>query len=109
VTVTDGASGERFDDIWDAISKNSEEAQAMRERSMLLCLINDRIDEKRWLQKVAARKLGVTQPAVSRLRNGMISKFSLEKLIELARRAGYAVEIVVHDPGAAENDRGHDG
>jgi predicted XRE-type DNA-binding protein len=46
-------------------------------------------------QKALAALLGISQPHVSQLLGGKISRFSVEKLIEFAERLGAEVRIVV--------------
>jgi predicted XRE-type DNA-binding protein len=47
-------------------------------------------------QVQAAKLLGTTQPVVSDLMNGKLSKFSIERLFSFLEALGHDVEIVVH-------------
>jgi predicted XRE-type DNA-binding protein len=46
-----------------------------------------------WTQAEAARRLGITQPRVSRLTKGKWQDFSLDMLLTLAARAGLRPEL----------------
>ena len=46
-----------------------------------------------WTQAEAARRLGITQPRVSRLTKGRWQDFSLDMLLTLAARAGLKPEL----------------
>ena len=58
--------------------------------------IRDRIDGASWSQSIAARNLGLTQPRVSDLHRGKISKFSLDALVEIASKLG--IHVRIEDP-----------
>ncbi|NKY54217.1 helix-turn-helix domain-containing protein [Nocardia vermiculata] len=86
---------QRFESVWDALGDTPEEAENMKARSSLMIAINERIDEFGWSQTVAANNIGVTQPRVSDLRRGRISKFSLDALIGIANKVGLSVRLQV--------------
>jgi len=46
-----------------------------------------------WTQAEAARRLGITQPRVSRLIKGQWKDFSLDMLLTLAARAGLEPQV----------------
>jgi predicted XRE-type DNA-binding protein len=46
-------------------------------------------------QMEAARRLGVTQPRLNDLLRGRVGKFSLDALVALAVRAGFAVDMEI--------------
>ena len=46
------------------------------------------IDHENLTQEEAAKRLGVTRPRVSELVNGRISKFTIDKLVNMAARLG---------------------
>lgn len=78
-----------YNNIFDAVTDNSEEASELQTRSDLMIVIRDIIDENAWNQKEAAEKLGLTQPRVSDLKNGKIEKFSIDLLMTCLFRIGY--------------------
>ncbi len=83
------SSGNVFADL--GVS-NPEEAQA---RAQLLLRIKDIITESGLTQTEAARILGVDQPQVSKLVNGKLSVFSMDRLIHFLNALDRDVEIVV--------------
>jgi len=88
----------QYQSVWDAISDTPDEAENLKGRSALVTAINDRIDEFDWSQTVAAQNIALTQPRISDLRRGKISKFSLEALISIARKVGLTVTIDITTP-----------
>lgn len=80
--------------VWDDIMDTPAEAENMRVRAALMRAVRERIDTFGWSQTTAATNLGITQPRVSELMNGRISKFSLDALVTLADRVGVHVRIV---------------
>ena len=80
--------------IWADIGRpDAAEAYA---RSQLMGHITDILRERGLLQVQAAGLLGTTQPVVSDLMNGKLSKFSIERLFSFLEKLGHDVEIVVH-------------
>ena len=53
------------------------------------------IETRGWTQKEAAAFFGETQPRISNLMKGEISRFSIDKLINMITRAGMQVEVTV--------------
>jgi len=80
-------SGNVFADIG---IPNPEEALAKAE---IARRINRMLADRRLSQVEAGRILGIPQPRVSDLARGRLGKFSLEKLIDFAKRLGNDVEI----------------
>jgi predicted XRE-type DNA-binding protein len=48
-----------------------------------------------WTQKKTAQRLGITQPRVSDLLRGKLSKFSLDALVNMLARLGSEIELKV--------------
>ncbi|MEB6138229.1 helix-turn-helix domain-containing protein, partial [Klebsiella pneumoniae] len=44
-------------------------------------------------QKVTAEKLGVSQPRVSNLMNGQVSKFAIDMLLEMLCKIGFVMDV----------------
>ena len=84
------SSGNIFADIGRA---DAAEAYA---RSQLMEHITEILGERNLTQVQAAGLLGTTQPVVSDLMNGKLSKFSIERLFSFLEALGHDVEIVVH-------------
>jgi len=80
-------SGNVFADIG---FPNPEEALAKAE---IARRINHMLADRKLSQLEAGKILGIPQPRVSDLARGRLGKFSLEKLIDFARRLGNDVEI----------------
>src|SRR5215467_132008 len=85
--LVEKGSGNVFADIG---VPNPEEALAKAEiaRQINRCLADRGLN-----QAQAGAILGIPQPRVSDLACGRLSKFSLEKLLDFAKRAGHHVEI----------------
>jgi len=64
------------------------EAEVMRLRAEVMLRMEQLLREKGWTQAEAARRLGVTQPRISRMVKGRWEDFSLDMLLTLAARAG---------------------
>lgn len=67
---------------------DAAEAEVMQMRAMVMIRIEQHMRQQGWTQAEAARKLGITQPRVSRLVRGKAADFSLDMLLTLAARAG---------------------
>ncbi|WP_280412513.1 helix-turn-helix domain-containing protein [Nocardia asiatica] len=93
---------QEYASVFDALADTPAEAENLKVRSQLMRAIRDRIDEFGWSQRVAAANLGVTQPRISELKNGKLSRFSLDVLVNLATQVGLAVEVRVVDAETAE-------
>ena len=74
--------------VWDAIADSPEEAANLKLRSLLMDAIKAYIDQEKLTQEEAAKRLGVPQSRVSQLVNGRISKFTIDKLVNMAARVG---------------------
>ena len=81
---------------------NPEERLA---KSELAAKINSILKARNLTQKEAAKILGITQPKVSFLARGIVSGFSLEKLIIMLNLLDQDVDIVIH----AKNNRRYHG
>ena len=89
---------ESFRSVWDALEDDPVVARAMERRSNLLMLVQDKIEKGKWSQPEVARMLGISQPRVSDLVRGKLSKFSLEMLLGFLERMGEEVRIEVGKP-----------
>ena len=79
--------------------KNPEEKLA---KAKLAFIINQLIAEKGLTQKEAAQILGIDQPKVSALKNGKLSRFSLERLFSFLAALDQHIEIVVRHKKAKD-------
>ena len=81
--------------VWDDIADSREEAENLEVRAALIRAIRSRVNEIGWSQTVAAQNLGITQPRLSDLYRGKISKFSLDALVDIASKLGIHVRVEV--------------
>ena len=64
------------------------EAEVLALRAEVMIRIEQRLKSQGWTQLEAAKRLGITQPRVSKLTRGVWQDFSLDMLLTLAARAG---------------------
>lgn len=64
-------------------------------KSELARLLNAEIDRRGWVQREAARQLGLTQPMVCALKKQRVHGVSLERMLQLLVELGLRVEIVI--------------
>ncbi|WP_067654062.1 helix-turn-helix domain-containing protein [Nocardia harenae] len=93
MTQHDENTTQEYTSVFDALADTPAEADNLRVRSHLMSAISDRIDEFDWSQRVAADNLGVTQPRISDLKNGKLSRFSIDTLVNLAKKVGLHVKV----------------
>lgn len=62
-------------------------------KSKMMFIITSMIREKGWTQAEAAKVLEVSQPRVSNVMNGQLSKFSIDMLIEMLGKLGYLMDM----------------
>ncbi|HEX7323262.1 MAG TPA: helix-turn-helix transcriptional regulator [Mycobacterium sp.] len=81
------------DSVFYDLADTAEEAANLTARGMLMVAIEQRIREEGWTQTEAAAHLRLTQPRVSDLLNGKITKFSLDALVNMLAPVGLAFDI----------------
>jgi predicted XRE-type DNA-binding protein len=86
---------ERFENVFDALSDSQEEAVNLKLRAELIREIRYKIEDSGWTQSLTAEKLNVSQPRVSDLLNGKISKFSLDSLVNMMATLGGEISLEV--------------
>ena len=84
---------ERYASVWDAKADTPEEAANLRVRSELIAKIAELVEKNGWTQLEAAQRCGVTQPRISDLLRGRISRFSLDALVNIATALGCRVHV----------------
>jgi predicted XRE-type DNA-binding protein len=67
-------------------------------RAQVLSAIAERLSQAGLTQKEVAAQLGLAQPQVSALMNEKADGFSLDRLIDVAVRAGLSVRLSVTRP-----------
>ncbi|MDT0631662.1 helix-turn-helix transcriptional regulator [Rubrivirga sp. S365] len=90
------SSGNVFADL----GFDDEEASLLAVKSRLLSALASYTAEFD-TQSEAAAALGVSQPRVSEITNGRLSKFTADLLIKLCHRAGVEVRVDTGRPAAA--------
>jgi len=83
------SSGNVFTDL----GFDPAEAEVMKLRAEVMIRMAQQLKANGWTQNEAARRLGITQPRVSRLLKGIAEDFSLDMLLTLAARAGLRAEL----------------
>ncbi len=81
------------DSVFYDLAETPEEAANLTARGLLMIAIDQRIREQGWTQTEAAARLHVTQPRVSDLLNGKISKFSLDALVNMLAPVGLTFDV----------------
>ena len=71
----------------------------------LVARILDIITESKLTQVSAAKRMGLSQPDVSRLLRGQFREVSVERLMRMLTKLGCDVDIVVRDHGKAAKKR----
>lgn len=62
-------------------------------KSKLMIILSMMVRDEELTQEQASKKLGVTQPRISNLMNGQLSKFSIDILLEMLGKFGYLLDI----------------
>lgn len=86
---------DKFENVFDAIAASPEEALNMKLRAGLIREIRTKVKDAGWTQTETAHQLGITQPRVSDLLRGKLSKFSLDALVKMLARLGSDVKLRV--------------
>jgi predicted XRE-type DNA-binding protein len=79
--------------VFEDLGFAAEEAANLKVRADLMLDLRRYISERGWTQAEAATFFGETQPRISNLLKGEISRFSIDKLINLLARAGLEVHV----------------
>ena len=87
-TITKG-SGNVFTDL----GFSPAEAHNLRMRSEMMIALRRFIEEEGLTQADAAKRFNVTQPRISDLTRGKISRFSLDTLVNMLTDAGVQVDL----------------
>ena len=84
-----------YSDVWDAVTETSSEAANLKIRSRLMIALSDYVERQNITQAEAARRFGVPRSRVSELVNGKISKFSIDRLVNMAASVDLETHIAV--------------
>ena len=86
---------EKFDSVFDAIASSPEEALNMKLRASMIREIQTRVKAAGWTQTETAKQLCISQPRVSDLLSGKLSKFSLDTLVNILAGLGGNIKLRV--------------
>jgi predicted XRE-type DNA-binding protein len=78
----------KYSNIFEAITKNAEEAADLEFRADLMLVLRDFFREQEASQAQIGQMLGIPQPRVSELMTGKVNKFSSDKLIGFLAKVG---------------------
>ena len=81
------------ENVFEDLGFEAEEAANLKVRADLMLDLRRYILERGWTQAEAATFFAETQPRISNLLKGEISRFSIDKLINLLVRAGLEVHV----------------
>jgi predicted XRE-type DNA-binding protein len=81
------------DNIFLDLGFDPAEARILLMRADLMINIRNYLDAKGWTQAEAAKRLGITQPRVSKLKKGVAEEFSIDMLLIFAARLGLEPEL----------------
>jgi|SoiMetStandDraft_2_1073263.scaffolds.fasta_scaffold259031_2 predicted XRE-type DNA-binding protein len=81
------------DNVFEDLGFDREEAANLKIRADLMIDLREYIRARGWTQAEAADFFGETQPRISNLMKGEISRFSIDKLINMLARAGLRVRL----------------
>ena len=87
----------RYRSVWDAIADSPEEAAHLKLRAQLMDALKAYLAHEGITQAEAAQRLGVPRSRVSELVNDRISKFSIDKLVDMAARVGLSTQMTVRE------------
>lgn len=96
IAITPRSATERQEmanSVFHELVDTPEQAANLTARGLLMIAIEQRIREEGWTQAEAAKCLHVTQPRVSDLLNGKVSKFSLDALVNMLAPVGLAFDV----------------
>ena len=95
IQVTHGSNN-----VFEDVGFEAGEAANLKVRADLLLDLRQYIQARGWTQAEAAAFFGETQPRISNLLKGEISRFSIDKLINMLARVGIRVRLET-EPQAA--------
>ena len=81
------------DNVFEDLGFEVEEAANLKVRADLMLDLRQYIQGRGWTQAEATAFFGETQPRISNLLKGEISRFSIDKLINMLARAGLEVRV----------------
>ncbi len=83
------------DNVFEDLGFPPDEALNLKIRADLMLKLRSFIKNKGWTQQQAAQFFNETQPRISNLINGEISRFSVDKLLVMLALAGMKIKLEV--------------
>ena len=88
------------DNVFEDLGFDAEAAANLKVRADLMLDIRQYIRDQGCMQAEAATFFGETQPRISNLMKGEISRFSVDRLINMLARAGLRVRVEIEEKAA---------
>ncbi|MCI5130304.1 MAG: XRE family transcriptional regulator [Candidatus Electrothrix sp. EH2] len=85
---------EKFNSVWDALFDDPGEKAVLEIKSRLMDEIRHYLKNERLTQEKAAEILGISQPRISDISTGKISKFTIDALVGILAKAGIGIEMI---------------
>lgn len=79
--------------VFEIMADNKEESTLLNIKSKLVMLIVQNIRSNGWTQAQVAEKAEITQPRVSNLMQGQLTKFSVDALISVNLKLGAKLNV----------------
>ncbi|MBX9878595.1 MAG: helix-turn-helix domain-containing protein [Candidatus Obscuribacterales bacterium] len=93
-------------DVFIDLGFSEEEAAELNIHTYLTWAIRDAVKTNGSRQAVIAKKLGIDQPKVSKIRNGNTDEFSIGRLAGFLLNMGYDIHIGITPPNVDTDSRG---
>ena len=84
---------ENFNSVWDALFDDPGEKAVLKIKSRLMDDIRHYLKREGLTQERAAEKLGISQPRISDISTGKISRFTIDALVGILAKAGIEIEV----------------
>ncbi len=91
VQITKGS-----DNVFEDLGFEAEEAMNLKIRADLMLQLRSYIEAQGWTQQQAATFFEETQPRICYLLNGDITRFSIDKLINMLAKAGMKIKVELY-------------
>ena len=85
-------------DVFAGLGFSPAESRNLRLRSQMMTALRKFIEKEGLTQSDAARRLNVSQPRISDLTRGKISRFSMDTLVNMLGDAGLEVDLRIKPP-----------
>ncbi len=86
------------EDVFADLGFSPSEAQNLRLRSELMTALRNFIEREGLTQADTAKRFKVSQPRISDLTRGKISRFSLDTLVNMVTDAGMNIAVKIKQP-----------